>query len=903
MKFVDDINQKTEEEQVDSDSGLTKKEKNRRRGEIWLDKIYNSRLYFEPYRYQSFIANKKYMSENYEFDLARIFYGDTDIGFNIDMREVSARMNMFYTTVKTQKASILPEIPRVIIRKTDLKEFYGRTDKTKFFNCIEQLIGAVLKYFSSPDIFDPYVFECFKLDYFITGQGVLWVNHFFRTHNSQRPNQDLSIEHVRWYDYTQDIKFRWQDVQWVARRKILNRTQFELNFPECDIKKMNFYDYAQFIESPWQDRDFFIYQNFLERSGDKWCILWEIWDKERQRSLYVSDGYEDRLLLQRDLHTSPEYVLPCPRPAIHVLSSFDMMPRSEMWSYWHELDELSKISYRKADLIDSIQATGFVDSKNNQLVEKLNDPRYCKENFIMPVSQLPEDGQAIHYIDNTPKQKVIEGLDQQVPMLQSVIYTLSGINELQRAFNEQAQTKSATDTRISSRFGNMPLQHEQRQLNTYIRNVFKIILNKVCQHFDKDTLQKMTSLNFRSQSEVQKDLQVAITTEKKCEAQVEKLYEEAVNLQKEMTQLFNPQSQFDYIPSLRAMREDNEKMQPNPHFIQAQQEQANMQNQQQPMEGAGGPPQENSEQAPQTPPEEQQQGGGFDEVPEGQGNLEQNGLQLRMPDMQQAMQRGQQIDQQQRKVLQDLEDMVVHGYQARTEKELLEMEITWEQLIRYLRKNDLVYFTLEVDTNFDNVEGDPALMQTAMQTWNNTQQMIMNTLPFMQQNPLFIDLGITGIKIALSKADMTREMRGQIEDVLYKLGEQLRLQARNPQQPQPDPNMIKAQAAQMDAQTKAQLAQAQMQKLQAEAQELMQQIQQGPQEQANDMQKHQMKIEADNARAEAKISSDTNKIRMQIAADKEKYHEKNQSDLLNAQIKTQSNNQSFGSPAPQRRRM
>jgi hypothetical protein len=341
--FYNEESQKTEEELLSKEK-LSKQEKEKRRGEIWLDKIYNARLYFEPYRYQAFIANKKYMSENFEFDMARIFFGEHDHDISSDMREISSRMNLFYTTIKTQRACILPELPRVIIRKHDLKEFYQNEDKTKFYNIVQQVITSILKYYTSPDVFDPRVFELFKLDYFVTGMGTLWVNHHFRTSERQKFNQNITVDHVKWYDFAMDIKFEWNDVQWVARRKFFNRSSFRLNFPDVDMKKMSFYDYAQMLESPWQDRDFYMFQDFMERSGDKWVSIWEIWDKEKCRCLFVSDSYEDKLLKQTQLSLKPEHVFPCPPLAEHIPSTFDLMPRSEMWSYYHELDELSKIS-------------------------------------------------------------------------------------------------------------------------------------------------------------------------------------------------------------------------------------------------------------------------------------------------------------------------------------------------------------------------------------------------------------------------------------------------------------------------------------------------------------------------------------------------------------------------------
>jgi hypothetical protein len=274
----------------------------------------------------------------------------------------------------------------------------------------------------------------------------------------------------------------------------------------------------------------------------------------------------------------------------------------------------------------------------------------------------------------------------------------------------------------------------------------------------------------------------------------------------------------------------------------------------------------------QMPPEEEQGPPEEEMGPEGQAPEEQQAPPP--PDPQQIQQQLQQVSQQ-------LQQTQMQEMQLNVKIENLKNEMTGEKIVRFYKKNKLAEFALDVETDFETLEDDPQIVQERMQFLDIFIKTVQQAIPMMQQDPAVADLIAGMVSFTLDGFKMGRSQRGLIDEYLFNIVENIKIQSQMPKPEQPNPEQIKAQALLMEAQAKMQQAQIAMQKIQVEAQQESGNLSAKTQ---HEMQKLQMQLQAQAERAQEKLQTDTNLLQLKIQADDNRYAKKSQADMLKAQM-------------------
>jgi hypothetical protein len=138
---------------------------------------------------------------------------------------------------------ILPKLPEVQIYLRNTKEFVSDPQKKQLYDKILSIINTVTQFYISRSL-SKLNFKRFKLDYFVTGRGCLWVEYTkFGSSSARRNNslrEEVSIDYVPWLDYAQDPKLKWEDVRWVARRRMLSKGKLKMLYPAISFESVNF---------------------------------------------------------------------------------------------------------------------------------------------------------------------------------------------------------------------------------------------------------------------------------------------------------------------------------------------------------------------------------------------------------------------------------------------------------------------------------------------------------------------------------------------------------------------------------------------------------------------------------------------------------------------------------------
>jgi hypothetical protein len=614
-------------------------------------------------------------------------------------------------------------------------------------------------------------------------------------------------------------------------------------------------------------------------SGGKYAEIWEIWDKFTSSRIIISPQSDKKIVSTTHIdNVSARYFFPTPEPPLAILNGMDLRPSSEVWSYLHELRQLSYISSRKEQLLRGLWLRGYANAKYKEAV---NDVVKTEDGEIVFIRDLdPANPNFMNYVDNRPKVELLNILSQEHENLKNSIYEISGISDQMRNISAQSDSQSdetATEIKTKTVFGSRRLREKQDVIISYLQEIYELVLFRVCSIINKETFEEITSLNIPESNAQEIDQLLA--------------------QQAQLTQ------QFQYIS--QAAQADQQQQAQQQQLQQMQQQQMQQQQMMQP----------DLQQETEPVPQQQAQPNPPDQQP----------LQQQQPDPNQQQMQQQQIQQMQQKLseignqLQELRDAP-----------------TWDGLINFFRTTALS--SVNIDVNLDDMNSLLEKSQVGQKYMEDTNTLMNNMVQILQLSTQYPDYANVFTGILSSSTDNSLydvNQKREIQNFIISLKAKMNELKNNPPQQQPTPEQIKAQAAQMAAQarmTEAQasaqydmakvqdvqsnalkaqaaqaIAQAKVMEAQIKAQEAQMNAQTPPDvpednsaeirmkaaleerkeqlKHEQELQKLQMNIAAQDNRTKDKMASDEHLVKLKIKADDNRYKEKLKADIVKEKLK------------------
>ena len=770
------------------------------------------------------------------------------------------RSNVYYANVETLKGLILPQIPGLSLTLNQSKKTDNNKENKAFYDVCANILTIIVK--NAIDGIKTNVWDAFKLDYIITGRGVLWANC-----SSDKVGGDhrISIENVRWQDFAMDTKPKWESIDWVARRLLYTKRQFIQTFGvrEEDINSTITLDsvYA----------DVALFDSFADNSG--YIEVWEYWDKPTKTQYYVSKQYKvdvdnekERYVVKKEkLETSDEaYFFPTACPPQLMPNGLNLIPFSDVWNYIEELNELNHITKKRSNLIKTLHLKGYTDTTRanvvNAITNSINPDIDRDDESVVSVpgfTPTPQDP-LIYYVDNMPRLQLLDYLQKEYEFLISRIYSLTGISEQMRNVTSTEDDETATSVRLKSKFGSRRLKEHQQRLLDYWTSILKILVHRVAQTYTKEDFKNIFTYDFRDSAS--EDIQNVVFEKQDITNQLQQVQAQIQELGAQQSSLGGQTSSSSRIDGVQ-----------NPLI--------------------SGLPANLSQQPDQQQPDQQQ-------PDQQQPDQQQPDMQQPSPQDIAAMQQQQQ--QQQLQQLQQQNDQLLQqNMKIEEQYEALVNEITWDRIEKFFRQDKLVSFLItatldDLENKIINDEKKNSDMEYLNTIINLVNQIIANV----NNNPQFADIYTSMFSLCIDNFDQTKAQRDSIDNFITDIKKLAKNKVDNPPQPPPpSPEDQKNMAAAQELQAKAQLLQAQIQEIQFK-------IQQGSQPQApepqdnslqnkmqelqlkhqQDMELQQAKIQADQNRAQEKMTSDEKLMQMKIQADKERYAEKIKADYIDDNV-------------------
>ena len=297
-------------------------------------------------------------------------------------------------------------------------------------------------------------------------------------------NECVFGEEVRWDKFLHGYARSWKKVPWIAFEHDMSPAEFRQEFPGVKPD----------LEKPDKEQ-------MQENKGAQIVRVYEIWDKASKKVYFLSPFYKEWFLRELDDPLRLKGFFPTPRPLNFQRKLSTLVPTPLYCHYEEQAKELNELTRRLRAIIKACKVRGFYDNTIDGL-DKLLD---SEDNTLLPIenrSAMPEGMGLDKMLWLMPLNELVQTaqtLYQAREQCKQVIYEITGISDILRGTSVASET--ATAQNIKNQWGTLRLKRMQKEVQRYVKDCMKIMLEIGVSNFEIETVKQMTNLPFVTQAE------------------------------------------------------------------------------------------------------------------------------------------------------------------------------------------------------------------------------------------------------------------------------------------------------------------------------------------------------------------------------------------------------------------
>jgi hypothetical protein len=420
-------------------------------------------------------------------------------------RNPNARFNILWSNVQTIQPAIFARLPRPdVSRRFRDNDPIGRVASMMLERALEFEIEHYGDYKSA--------MNNSVLDRLLGGRGVSWVRyepHIVGDKHEDEPDDGLEVtedadeaetpeaidiesqerieyeccpvDYVHWKDFGHTIARTWEEVTAVWRKVYMSRPALCERFGE---------ELGYKIPLDTQPDD--LKQSYKTNDGVYEALIYEIWDKETGKVLWISKSL-GKILDERDDPLGLENFWPCPKPLYSTLTTDSLEPIPDYVIYQDQARELDALCDRIDGLINAIKVRGVYDASATELQRLFSEG---ENNTMIPVHNwmafAEKQGMkgAIDLVDLAPFASALMTCYQAMEQVKGQIYELMGIADIQRGQTDPNETLGAQIIKSNNAAGRLKTQ--QHAVVDFATSLLCIKAQIICNHFTDDTIVKIS---------------------------------------------------------------------------------------------------------------------------------------------------------------------------------------------------------------------------------------------------------------------------------------------------------------------------------------------------------------------------------------------------------------------------
>lgn len=382
-----------------------------------------------------------------------------------------------YRDADPQGKQVSEVLERALAFETDACDFDGTMESSVFDSVLPGRGAARIR-------FEPYYEE--QIDP-VTGE----------------PTQTLAgaktyPEPVEWDMWRRGPASKWSDLPWLAYEHLFTMEEVKKKFP--GFEKRVQYDVV--IKGASEEA------SNAEPTVYKRVRVWEIWDKDDRKILWIAPSLEEEPLLEEDDKLGLKDFFDMPKPLYAVDDTSSLEPICEYSLYEEQAKELNRVTQRINKLTEALKVRGVYDStlaEMSKLLESSDNDMIPTEDATIALQAGGFD-KAIWLFPLDQLAKALAQLYVQREQIKMTIYEVIGISDILRGSSDPNETLGAQE--LKAQTGSVRLQRRQRDVQRFARDLFRLMAEVIAEHYPPELLSIMTGVQVTDEMKniMQRDL-------------------------------------------------------------------------------------------------------------------------------------------------------------------------------------------------------------------------------------------------------------------------------------------------------------------------------------------------------------------------------------------------------------
>ena len=297
-------------------------------------------------------------------------------------------------------------------------------------------------------------------------------------------SEESPIDYVHWKDFGHTVSRTWEEVTAVWRRVYMNRDALVERFGE-----------EVGYQIPLDTKPDALSKSYKPTTGEYQACIYEIWDKEQKKALWLSKSM-GKVLDTKDDPLNLKGFFPCPKPLYSTITTDSLEPIPDYTMYQDQARELDTLCDRIDGLINALRVRGlydtaipelqrlFTEGSNNTMIPVQNWQAFAEKNGLSG---------AIDLVDLRPFAEALNMCYQAMDQVKGQIYEIMGIADIQRGQTDPNETLGAQIIKSNNASGR--LKTMQHNVVDYATKLLQMKAQIICQFYQDDTIIEISGAN------------------------------------------------------------------------------------------------------------------------------------------------------------------------------------------------------------------------------------------------------------------------------------------------------------------------------------------------------------------------------------------------------------------------
>jgi hypothetical protein len=399
--------------------------------------------------------------------------------------------NILYSNTETLKPALYSQTPCPVVKRR------FNQDESPIVKAAEEAGTRILEYFLDTNIegyekFDDAMADA-VLDAALPGRGVTQIKFDATFDGDNLKWAFVCGESRKWSQVYFGYAKKWSKTPWIAFEEYLDEEECKELFKE----KAKEIKYSETDEGEGEET------SDTGEKGRKTALIYQIWDKSDKKVKWISPQY-DGYLKEQDDPLEITGFFPIPKPLMLLRKSNDLTPTALYTLYQNQAKELNRITTRLNRVIEAIKVRGVYDGALGDELEQIMDE---DDNALVPTDKgatLLEGGldKSIWFMPISELVGVAQALFTAREQCKAVIYEITGLSDVIRGQSKASETLGAQQ--IKESWGTMRLKNMQKDVQMYVRDSLRIMLDIASQKIPTRFWKDLTGLPYPSADEKEK---------------------------------------------------------------------------------------------------------------------------------------------------------------------------------------------------------------------------------------------------------------------------------------------------------------------------------------------------------------------------------------------------------------